>query len=467
MDDLETAAPSETERSYLRKLLARLVPFLAILYVFCLLDRGNLSIAALTMQSALRFSDTVYGVGAGMFFLGYFFFEVPSNLILERVGARRWIARIMLTWGAISGAMLFVHNPISFYVLRFMLGVAEAGFYPGILLYMTYWVPANARARVIARFLALSAVLGLFGGPLGGLLLRLNGLHGLAGWQWLFLLEGMPSILLSVVVLRFLPDRPEQAGWLTPLEKSWLAGRLALDARREQRVEHFNWRTALADPRVMFLCLNFFVTATAGNAVGFFGPTDQEPQRRIMVGLFRGDHRYRPGAGGSDRDGAGSAAFGPHRPAADACRAGLRYRRGGLPDVCQRTDGVDGDPCSVGECAGRAHRRGLLLGADHEPDGSARGGRRSGVHKLGRQPRRLLRPDPDGGAEAPQRRRLRARAFHGGRTDAGGVAAGVGHVPAAGAKARAGVTSSTTATARPRSRKKQRLTETVIACEGE
>src|SRR5262249_14085168 len=156
------------ERVFLQKLMARLVPFLAILYVFCMLDRGNVTIAALTMQSDLHFNAHEYGFGVGIFFLGYFLFEVPSNLIMERVGARRWIARIMLTWGAISAAMMFVRTPTSFYAMRFLLGLAEAGFYPGVILYLTYWIPAAFRAQVLARFLALTALLGLFGPPLGG-----------------------------------------------------------------------------------------------------------------------------------------------------------------------------------------------------------------------------------------------------------------------------------------------------------
>lgn len=262
----------EVERRVVKKVLARLTPFLALLYVFNLLDRGNVSIAALTMQKDLHFSDTVYGLGAGLFFIGYFFFEVPSNLIMERVGARRWIARIMLTWGALSASMMFIHTPFSFYALRVLLGVAEAGFYPGILLYLTYWVPASARAQVIARFLSLTAILGLIGGPLGGLLLELNGTLGLRGWQWLFLLEGIPSLVLGFVVLNVLPDSPAQATWLTGEEKSWIETALSQEAKGGGRVPHLSWRVALTEPRILHLCLIFILTATAGNAVGFFGP---------------------------------------------------------------------------------------------------------------------------------------------------------------------------------------------------
>jgi ACS family tartrate transporter-like MFS transporter len=272
MSEQEPSRSRNIERAVLQKVMTRLVPLLAVLYVFCLLDRGNVSIAALTMQKDLRFGDTVYGLGAGMFFPGYFLFEVPSNLIMERVGARRWIARIMLTWGILSAAMLCIRTPLHFYVLRFLLGLAEAGFYPGILLYLTYWVPATVRAQVIARFLALTAVLGLFGGPLGGLLLTFNGRHGLTGWQWLFLMEGVPSILLGFLVLKILPDRPVHAAWLSQEEKEWVAARLAQEAASEERVQQMTWRTALSEPRIFTLCLIFLLTATGGNAVGFFGP---------------------------------------------------------------------------------------------------------------------------------------------------------------------------------------------------
>ncbi len=272
MSDQEPLRSLTMERIVLQKLSTRLAPFLAILYVFCLLDRGNVSIAALAMKRDLHFNDAIYGLGAGIFFIGYFLFEVPSNLIMERVGARRWIARIMLTWGLISAAMLFVRTPFQFYALRFLLGLAEAGFYPGILLYMTYWVPATIRAQVIARFLALTAILGVFGGPLGGLLLELNGRYRLAGWQWLFLMEGLPSVLLGLVVLKVLPDRPVQASWLSWEEKAWLDARLTQEARSEARVQHLTWRVALSEPRIVTLCLIFLITAIGGNAVGFFGP---------------------------------------------------------------------------------------------------------------------------------------------------------------------------------------------------
>ncbi len=272
MTVLEPSRDQTIENAIVKKVLMRLIPFLAILYLFNLMDRGNVSIAALTMQKDLHFNDEVYGLGAGIFFIGYFLLEVPSNLIMQRVGARRWIARIMLTWGAISTSMMFVHTPMSFYSLRFMLGLAEAGFYPGILLYLTYWVPGRARARVLGSFLALNGILSLLGTPLGALLLKMNGIGGLAGWQWLFLVEGVPSVLLAFVVLKILPDRPTDVGWLSPEEKVWITESLIEEERTGQQVKHLSFRVALMEPRILHLCLIFILTATAGNAVGFFGP---------------------------------------------------------------------------------------------------------------------------------------------------------------------------------------------------
>jgi ACS family tartrate transporter-like MFS transporter len=272
MTEQELAGSKAIERSIVKKLMWGLVPFLAILYMFNMLDRGNVSIAVLTMQKDLHFSDSIYGLGAGIFFVGYFLLEVPSNLIMERVGARRWIARIMISWGVISASMMFVRTPISFYSLRFLLGLAEAGFYPGIILYITYWVPGSVRTQVLARFLALTAFLGTLGPLLGGLLLTMDGFYGLHGWQWLFLLEGLPSVVLGFVVLMVLPDNPMRANWLSPSEKSWIATSLAREDNNALRVHHPSLRTVIGDPRILHLCLIFIVTSIAGNSVGFFGP---------------------------------------------------------------------------------------------------------------------------------------------------------------------------------------------------
>ncbi|MFT4114397.1 MFS transporter [Silvibacterium sp.] len=214
--------PGIDATSLLRRVSWRLMPFLFALYVCAYLDRVNLSFAALSIRRELGFSDSVYGAGAGLFFLSYALFEVPANLVLLRLGPRRWIALIMTAWGVLSTAMALVHSPGSFYLIRFLLGAAEAGFFPGILLYLTYWFPAHARARAVARFMTATAVAGIVGAPLSTLLLRLNGVAHLAGWKWLFIGEGLPSIVLGLCVLRMLTDRPEDATWLNAEEKRWL-----------------------------------------------------------------------------------------------------------------------------------------------------------------------------------------------------------------------------------------------------
>ncbi len=215
------------DRTALPKVTRRLLPFLFVLYVVCFLDRVNLGFAALQMNRDLGLSPAEYGFGAGIFFLGYVLFEVPSNLILARVGARRWIARIMISWGLVAVGMMFIRGPLSLYALRFLLGATEAGFFPGMVYYLSRWYPAAERARAIARFMVAIPVSGIVGGPISGALLGLNGQLGLAGWQWLFLLEGLPAVLLGFVVLARLTDGPEQAAWLTRDEREWLSARLS------------------------------------------------------------------------------------------------------------------------------------------------------------------------------------------------------------------------------------------------
>ena len=209
------AARSLEERTY-HKVTWRLVPFLMLCYVVAYLDRVNVGFAKLQMLTDLRFSETVYGLGAGIFFIGYFLFEVPSNVIMHRVGARIWIARIMITWGMISGLMLFVRTPWQFYGLRFLLGLAEAGFYPGIILYLTYWYPSQRRARIVAMFMAAIPVSGIFGGPLSGWIMQsFSGARGLAGWQWMFLIEAVPAFLVGIAVLLYLDNGIRHARWLS------------------------------------------------------------------------------------------------------------------------------------------------------------------------------------------------------------------------------------------------------------
>lgn len=221
-----TQDATQLEARIIRTLTWRLVPFLFVLYVVAYLDRINVGFAALQMQVQLGMSDKAYGLGAGMFFAGYFVFQVPSNLVLERVGARRWIALLIVAWGIVSTAMALVTGTMSFYVLRFLLGSAEAGFFPGVILYLKNWFPASARARTVARFVTAAPIAGVIGGPLSGALLSLHLRAGLAGWQWMFLLEGIPAVLLGAIAWKYLVDRPEDAAWLDTGEKAWLCGAL-------------------------------------------------------------------------------------------------------------------------------------------------------------------------------------------------------------------------------------------------
>ncbi len=220
------------EQQVMRKLFLRLVPFLVLLFVIAYVDRVNVSFAALTMNKDIGLNAYTYGLGAGIFFIGYFLFEVPSNLMLARVGARRWIARILLSWGVVACAMMLVKGPKSFLAMRFILGVAEAGFAPGVILYLTYWFPARYRARVISQWhLGIPLALAV-GAPVSTWIMQLNGALGLKGWQWLFLIEGLPAILLTLLVLFVLPDGPAQASWLTVSEKRWLERELETDREK-------------------------------------------------------------------------------------------------------------------------------------------------------------------------------------------------------------------------------------------
>jgi MFS transporter, ACS family, tartrate transporter len=234
---INRADTGELARATSAKVTHRLLPFLFVLYVVCFLDRVNIGFAALQMNHDLGFGPAVYGFGAGIFFLGYVLFEVPSNLVLARIGPRVWIARIMITWGLIASAMMFVQGPRSLYALRFLLGAAEAGFFPGIVYYLSSWYPAEERGRAIARFMVAIPISGVIGGPVSGALLRLDGRLGLAGWQWLFLLEGVPAVLLGLAVLTWLTERPDDAAWLTPAERAYLAARLG-EERDECRRRH-------------------------------------------------------------------------------------------------------------------------------------------------------------------------------------------------------------------------------------
>ena len=255
-----------------RKVTMRIVPLLFICYLGAYLDRVNVGFAKLQMLHDLGFSETVFGFGAGIFFLGYVLFEVPSNIALHRVGARLWIARIMLTWGVISACMIFVRSPISFYILRFLLGVAEAGFIPGVLLYLTYWYPAKRRGRITALFLTAIPMSSIFGGPLSGWILKeLSGARGLAGWQWLFVIEAIPSLVLGFVVLRFLDDRVGAVKWLSADEKRIVSDNIGLEELEKEGSSKLS--QAFTNGHVWLLGLIYFCVASGIYIISFWLPT--------------------------------------------------------------------------------------------------------------------------------------------------------------------------------------------------
>jgi ACS family tartrate transporter-like MFS transporter len=259
------------------RLTWRLVPFLFLLYIVAYLDRINVGFAALQMQQQLGLSDAVYGLGAGIFFAGYFVFQVPSNLVLQKIGARRWIAALMVTWGLISAVMALAQGPRSFYALRFLLGSAEAGFFPGVILYLKTWFPAAARARTVARFMTAAPLSGVIGGPVSGALLGFHPNIGLAGWQWMFLLEGIPAILLGAAVWVYLVDRPEDAPWLNPVERRWLNEELEREAEAVPKTSpNFanvtNPLGALFMSRIWMLALVYFGLNTVSYGMSLWLP---------------------------------------------------------------------------------------------------------------------------------------------------------------------------------------------------
>ncbi|HBF60388.1 MAG TPA: MFS transporter [Methyloceanibacter sp.] len=256
----------------IRKATVRLIPFLCLAYTINFLDRVNVGFAALHMNDALGFSPSVYGFGAGIFFLGYIVFEIPSNLALRRFGARIWIARIMISWGLVACAMALVHSETSFYVTRALLGIAEAGFFPGIILYLTFWFPSAERARIVALFMASVPLATVIGGPLSGALLQMHGFLGYAGWQWLFVIEGIPAIVLGGLALKILTDSPDQAHWLTNEEKSALSSTLEREAKETEAVGYASMRNALTRPRVLALGALYFLMVTGLYGIGFWMP---------------------------------------------------------------------------------------------------------------------------------------------------------------------------------------------------
>ncbi len=289
---MATESLSVAEQALYRKVTWRLIPILFACYILAYIDRVNVGFAKLSMKAEPWFSDAVFATGAGIFFLGYFFFEVPGNIILSRVGARLWIARIMIGWGLVSGLMALSHDALSFYALRFLLGVAEAGFFPGIILYLTYWYPQQLRARMVALFMTAIAVSGVVGGPLSGWLLEVTaGWHGLAAWQWLFILEGIPTVLLGAAVPFLLADRPAKAKWLSTQEKQLLESRIEAEAQAKQVAGQGAHRVmdAFKSPQVWLCCAIYF-----GAIVGLYGTSfwllqiikDSLTQDDWQVGLY-------------------------------------------------------------------------------------------------------------------------------------------------------------------------------------
>ena len=363
-----TAAP-EIERRTVSKVSWRLLPLIVVIYFVAYMDRTNVGFASFGLNREFGFSATLYGWGAGIFFLGYFFFEVPSNVLLERTGARIWIARIMITWGLIAGGMAFIAGPVSFLVMRFLLGVAEAGFFPGMILYFTYWFPRKYRARVVAAlFLAVPGSNALTA-VISGALLQLDGVLGFHGWQWLFMVEAVPAIILAFVVLALMTDRPAKATWLAEDERRWLEDTLEAERRSTVKAHgHFTLRQALTDT----------ARADAGGDLLHHRHGDlrhhllpaADPQEPEAHRLGDGSRDRGPVRGGHDRHGLVELVLGPAQRAALA----LRHRgdRGG--DRADRRRAAAGEPLGArGDVGGHRgplrHQAGLLAPAGRVPVG--------------------------------------------------------------------------------------------------
>lgn len=264
--------PAAQREETLRKVARRLIPVMCVCYFLAYIDRTNIGIAALTMNDDLGISATAFGFGAGLFFLGYVLFEVPSNLVMHRVGARIWMSRIMVTWGLVATGSALIQGESSFYVARFLLGVAEAGFFPGMILYLTYWFPAEQRARMTGLFMAAVPVSTALGAPLGGLLLGLDGVAGLTGWQWIFIVEGLPSVIIGAFLFKLLPDRPATASFLTPDEREHLTREIESEGAQIRRRHDFGIAKSILHPRVLALSLVYFSLAFGLYGLAFWMP---------------------------------------------------------------------------------------------------------------------------------------------------------------------------------------------------
>jgi MFS family permease len=260
------------EASTMRKVTWRLMPFLLAAYLAAYIDRANVGFAQLQMGKAVGIDFATFGLGAGIFFVGYFILEVPSNLCLERFGASKWIARIMITWGLVSGGFAFIGGPTSFLVLRFILGAAEAGFFPGVILFLTYWYPANHRAKIVGIFMVAIPLAGLIGSPVAGSILYMDGTLGLGGWQWLFILEALPAILLGIISIFWLTDGPAKAHWLTAEERDWLIGRLTAERSVKSKVQHASVLSTMFNRYVLFMALIYSGAVGASTSLGLWMP---------------------------------------------------------------------------------------------------------------------------------------------------------------------------------------------------
>ncbi|MBV7563804.1 MULTISPECIES: MFS transporter [unclassified Pseudomonas] len=267
-----TPSVSELERATMRRVAWRILPFLILCYLIAIIDRGNIGMASLQMNDDLGLSARVFGFASSLFFFAYFLVEVPSNLAMQKFGARIWIARIMITWGLISAGTAFVVGPYSLYVMRFLLGAAEAGFFPGVLLYLTYWLPSAYRARMVAIFMVAIPAANFIGSPLSGLLLGLDGWLGMRGWHWLFILEGIPAVLLGIACLFVLTDRPEHAKWLSDEQRNWLTGRLREEAAKKTAIGHISLWKLLRHKDIWVLALIYSGASAAGSTMSVWAP---------------------------------------------------------------------------------------------------------------------------------------------------------------------------------------------------
>lgn len=271
MGSVEQGSDVDAKKLY-SKISWRLIPYIFILYILAYLDRVNVGFAAVEFKRDLHLSDTVFGLGGGLYFIGQLMFDLPSNLLLQKVGPRLWIARIMISWGIIASCMMFVQGAHSFYAMRLLLGISEAGFFPGMILYLTYWFPSGERARAVAKFMTATSIAGVVGAPLSSFLLKLDGTAGLHGWQWLFLMEGVPTFLMGISVLFVLKDHPDDAGWLTEPEKKWLDEELERDSQEGGATENHELLDAFKLPMVWVLAIVFFLDQVGVYTVNLWMP---------------------------------------------------------------------------------------------------------------------------------------------------------------------------------------------------